>query len=160
MGLFLSPLLPAVLPMPDSFPSPRLQRPARRLAVFAMLLGSCAIAVPVMAGPEPGSGRSSLTPEQAAKVFPEHRTLALKDRRARIAILQQGERCIGGAGNPDALSNCLREERGAMMRQRQEYFGAMRSLYQRLGLPAPEWKMRRNRGGWGGEGQQGAGSAI
>ncbi|MCS5697712.1 hypothetical protein NZK32_01450 [Cyanobium sp. FGCU-52] len=132
-------------------------RPARRLAPLALLLGVWASSAPALAGP--GAGQERLTPEQAAKIFPERRSLAVQDRRARIAILQRGERCISGAANSDALSRCMREERGAMMRQRQEFFGAMRTLYQRNGLPAPEWKSRKNRGNWG-AGQEGGGGSI
>ncbi|MCS5693689.1 hypothetical protein NZK33_17160 [Cyanobium sp. FGCU-6] len=127
-----------------------------------MLLGTWASAVPALAGPDaaPGSGRSGLTQEQAARIFPERRNLALRDHRARIAILQRGERCIGGAADTDALSRCMREERGAMMRQRQEFFSAMRTVYERNGLQPPDWKSRRNRGTWGGGGQEGGGGTI
>jgi|688.fasta_scaffold202811_2 hypothetical protein len=153
--------LTAIFPMPVPSTSARLARPAHRLAACALLLGTWAAAAPAFAGPEggSGSGRSSLTPEQAAKIFPERRSLAVQDHRARIAILQRGERCISGAANTDALSRCMREERGAMMRQRQEFFGAMRTLYQRNGLQAPEWKTRKNRGNWG-AGQDGGSGTI
>lgn len=157
MESFLPAPHPAVLPMPDSAPSASLRRPTRGVVALALLFGTWASAVPALAGPDgaPGSGRPSLTPEQAAKIFPERRSLALKDHRARIDILQLGERCINGAANTDALSRCMGEERSAMMRQRQGHLDAMRSLYERNGLPAPEWKTRKNRGGWGADGQGG-----
>ena len=162
MESFLPAPHPAVLPMPDSSPSVRLRRPARGLVALALLFGTWASAGPALAGPDgaPGSGRPSLTPEQAAKIFPERRSLALKDHRARIDILQRGERCINGAANSDALSGCMREERGAMMRQRQDHLSAMRTLYERNGLPAPEWKTRKNRGGWGADGQGGGSGTM
>ena len=103
-----------------------------------------AFAQPV--GDPGGTGRP--TPAQWQKIFPEHRQLALQDHRARLAILQQGERCIAAAGNGDALRACMREERSAMQQQRRQHMDAMRALFERNGMPAPEWKNRR--GGLGG----------
>ncbi|MFM7266834.1 MAG: hypothetical protein ACKOZW_14845 [Cyanobium sp.] len=128
-------------------------RPALPLAAAALSLAlgaGAALAQPV--GDPGGSGR--LTPAQWQKIFPEFRQQALQDHRARAAILQRGERCIAAAGNGDALRACMREERNAMQQQRQEHRTAMRSLFERNGIPTPEWKNRRG-GPGGGPGWRG-----
>ena len=128
------------------WPAQPLVRPlAAAAAALSLALGSgAAIAQPV--GDPGGPGR--LTPAQWQKIFPEFRQQALQDHRARAAILQRGERCIAAAANGDALRACMREERSAMQQQRQQHRAAMRSLFERNGIQAPEWKNRR--GGPGG----------
>jgi hypothetical protein len=121
-------------------------------AVFAAALAlALGCAGPALAQPVGGpAGRARLTPAQWQKIFPEFRQLALQDRRARIAILQRGERCVAAAANTDALRACLRQERGATVKQRQEHQAATRSLFERNGLPVPEEaKGRRGKGGAG-----------
>jgi hypothetical protein len=130
----------------SSLPSQPLPR-RQRLVASLLLLGLSLPAAPALAGP--GGGR--LTPEQAAKVFPESRSLMLKDRRARIAILERGERCISAAENGDGLRRCLKDERSASMRQRRQTVDEMRRLYERNGLPVPQWRGGRS-GEAGGQG--------
>lgn len=91
-----------------------------------------------------------LSEAQRLKVFPELRTLTLQDHRARIAILQQGERCITAATSPDAQRSCMRQEREATQNQRRRFGLAMREVFQRNGIPVPDWKSRHGgrRGGW------------
>lgn len=84
-----------------------------------------------------------LTEAQRQKLFPETRTLAAQDHRARIAILQQGERCINAATNGDGLRNCMRQERDALQNQRQQHHDAMRQMFVRNGIPVPDWSQRK-----------------
>jgi hypothetical protein len=90
-----------------------------------------------------------LTEAQQRKIFPETRSLAVRDHQARITILQQGERCSSAAGNGDALRACMRQERNAMQAQRQRHHEAMRQVFERNGIPVPDWSMRKG-GGYGG----------
>lgn len=91
-----------------------------------------------------------LSEVQRQKLFPEARALAVQNRRARIAILQQGERCIGAAGNGDAMRQCMRQERQAMQSQRQSNQTALRQAMQQLGIQVPEGPPR---GKWGSQGR-------
>jgi len=120
-----------------------------RLAALALVVGAAGSALAQPVG-EPARGR--LTPQQWQKIFPEHRSLAIRDHQARIAILQKGERCIAGAGNGDGLRECLRQERSAYQQQRQAHRSEMRRLFERNGIPVPEWGRRGGKGGKGGGG--------
>ena len=119
-------------------------------ATAALGLSTSAFAQPVGDPARPGRP----TQAQWQKIFPEHRQLVLQDHRARVAILQKGERCIAAAGNGDALRACMRDERSAMQQQRRQHLDAMRALFERNGMPAPEWKNRRG-GPAGGPGWRG-----
>lgn len=131
----------------------------RHAAALALSAGATALSLAPLPGAlaqpvgDPG-GPGRPTPAQWQKIFPEHRQLALQDHRARLAILQQGERCIAAAGNGDALRACMRQERSAMQQQRREHMAAMRTLFERNGMPVPEWKNRRG-GPGGGPGWRG-----
>lgn len=120
-----------------------LSRPPAGLPALALLLvslgGTSAMAQPVGPTP-PGQG---LTREQQQKLFPEQRRLALTDRRARIAILQRGETCLQGAPDSEALRNCMRTEREAMRQQKRQHMSEVQALFERNGLPAPQWKKRQ-----------------
>ena len=127
-----------------------LARPAAGLAA-ALALG---FGLPGMALAQPAgdpASRPGLTPAQWQKVFPDFRQQALKDNRARIGILQRGERCISAAGSGAALRSCMREERSAMQQQRSESRTAMRLIFERNGITVPE-----RRWGQGGPGRPGA----
>jgi hypothetical protein len=128
----------------------------RSLIAAALMLG---LGVPALAqdlaGHDKGPG-SSLTDAQRQKLFPGLRSLSLQDHRARIAILQKGEGCIAAATTPDAQRDCMRQERDAMQAQRKQNGTAMRELFQRNGIPVPEWKGRRG-GRHGGPDGTGAG---
>ena len=132
---------------PSPLPSPLA---AAAAALCLALSAGTALAQPV--GDPGGGGR--LTQAQWQKIFPEFRQQALQDHRARAVILQRGERCIAAASNGDALRTCMREERSAMQQQRQQHRTAMRSLFERNGIAAPEWKNRRG-GPGGGPGSRG-----
>lgn len=106
------------------------------LTVLFSLAGTAALAQPV--GPNPQ--RPRLTPEQRQKIFPEQRRLALQDHRARIAILQRGETCLTNASTPDALQDCMRAQREEMWSQRRQHMEAMKGLFERSGLPVPQWR--------------------
>lgn len=132
--------------------------PLRRPLIAAALvvgLGTAAHAQSAQLIPGPGSqplpaelprGEGPrLSAAQRQKLFPETRTLALQDHQARIAILQQGQRCIGAAGNGDALRACMRQERQAMDEQRGRHREALRQAFVRQGIPVPDWSQRKGR---------------
>jgi hypothetical protein len=106
------------------------------LTVLLSLAGTAAVAQPV--GPNPQKSR--LTPEQRQKIFPDQRRLALQDNQAHLAILQRGATCLNNATTPDALQNCKRTQREAMSEQRRQFMANMKALYERNGLPVPQWR--------------------
>jgi len=110
--------------------------PQLALVALLSLSGSAALAQPV--GPMPT--RDRLTPEQRQKIFPDMRRLSLQDHRARIAILQRAESCINSAGNDDALTECMRTQREAMRLQRRQQMSELKAVFQRNGLPMPQWR--------------------
>ncbi|WP_043325876.1 hypothetical protein [Cyanobium gracile] len=117
-----------------------------RVALLAMVLGSTGVAM-AQSGPSP-AGRP--TPAQMQKIFPEQKRLALSDQQARIAILQRGERCLSAAGSSEALRTCMKEQRSASQRQREQHRAAMKALLERNGIPLPQWGKGERKGGWGG----------
>jgi hypothetical protein len=142
--------------MNRSFRLRPLVRPAAGLAAaLALGFGLPGVAVAQPAG---DGGRMGITPAQWQKVFPDFRQQALKDNRARIAILQRGERCITAAGSGDALRSCMREERSAMQQQRSESRTALRLIFERNGIAMPE--RRWGKGGAGRPGADGPGGGI
>jgi hypothetical protein len=126
-----------------------LQRPLIA-AALVLGLGSAVQAQPSAAPVQqlsPGQQRTGegprLTEAQRQKLFPETRTLAVQDHRARIAILQQGERCISAATNGDGLRSCMRQERDTLQNQRQQHRDALRQVFVRNGIPVPDWSQRK-----------------
>lgn len=116
----------------------------RPLIAAALLLGlGTAVQAQSTAPSKPRGEGPRLTEAQRLKVFPETRTLAAQDHRARIAILQQGERCISAATNGDGLRNCMRQERDALQNQRQQHRNALRQMFVRNGIPVPDWSQRK-----------------
>lgn len=113
---------------------PRLALPA--LALLLSLGGAAALAQPV--GPMPRGDR--LTPEQRQKLFPDMRRLSLQDHRARIVILQRAESCINSATTDEALTACKRSQREAMRQQQRQQMSDLQALFQRNGLPMPQWR--------------------
>jgi hypothetical protein len=120
------------------------------IAVLALTLGSSGVALAQAGGPEAGRP----TPAQLQKIFPEQKRLALSDHQARIAILQSGERCLAAAGSSEALRTCMKQERDAYQRQREQHRAAMKSLLERNGIPLPQWGRGDRKGTWG-EGRPG-----
>lgn len=121
------------------------------LAVIAVALGGSGAAL-AQAGPGEGM---RLTPAQRQKIFPEQKRLALTDHQARIAILQNGERCLAAAGSGEALRDCMKEQRNAMQRQRELHRSAMKALLESNGIAMPAWG--KGEGRWsGGEGRAGS----
>lgn len=94
-----------------------------------------------------------LTEAQRQTMFPETRSLAVQDHQARIAILQQGQRCLVGASNGDGLRACMRQERQALDAQRSRHREALRQAFVRQGIPVPDWSQRPRRGPGGGQSQ-------
>ncbi len=116
-----------------------------RIAVLAAVLGSTGVAM-AQSGPSE-AGRP--TPAQMQKIFPEQKRLAISDQQARIAILQNGERCLNAAGSSEALRACMKQQRDASQRQRQQHRAAMQALFQRNGIPLPQWGKGDRKGKWG-----------
>ena len=113
-----------------------------RLSAVALVAGlgsSAVLSLPLaaLAQPEGQPGKTRPTQAQMAKIFPELRSLQLQDRRARIATLQSAERCIKAATSATGLQSCRKQERSAIMVQRQQHFTAMRQLLERNRLPVP-----------------------
>lgn len=79
-----------------------------------------------------------LTPAQKQKLFPSWRTLSLQAVQARIAILQKQQQCLSAATSLEALKTCQRQEREAMMAQRQQQRTALKQMYERNGIPLPK----------------------
>lgn len=94
-----------------------------------------------------------LSEAQRQKLFPVTRSLAVQDHQARIAILQQGQRCLTAASNGDGLRACMRQERQALDAQRSRHRDAIRKAYVSQGIPVPDWSQRPRRGPGGGDGQ-------
>jgi hypothetical protein len=128
-------LLAMTTPVPFPFRSPW-PLGLSAVALALSLGGGAVLAQPV--GPGPRVQR--LTPEQREKVFPEQRQLMLRDRQARIAVLQKGERCLSNAARRQSRMASVRAEREAMWQQRREYMAELQALYERNGLPTPQWK--------------------
>lgn len=134
---------------------PSLLRHSLPIAVLALALGSTGVALAQSAPSEAGRP----TPAQLQKIFPEQKRLAVSDHQARIAILQSGERCLSAAGGSEALRTCMKQERDAYQRQRQQHRAAMKALLERNGIPLPQWGKGDRKGNWG-EGRQGNPGAV
>lgn len=134
MELFIN-----IPPMPST-----LLRPLR-IAVLAAVLGSTGVAM-AQSGPSE-AGRP--TPAQMQKIFPEQKRLAISDQQARIAILQSVERCLSSAASSEALRACMKQQRDASQRQRQQHRAALQALFQRNGIPLPQWGKGDRNGKWG-----------
>jgi hypothetical protein len=123
---------------------PRISPWQRPLIAAALVLGlGTAVQAQTSAPLKPKGEGPRLTEAQRQKVFPETRALAAQDHRARIAILQQGERCISAAPNGDGLRTCMRQERDALQNQRQQHRDALRQVFVRNGIPVPDWSQRK-----------------
>jgi len=123
---------------------PRISPWQRPLIAAALVLGlGTAVQAQTSAPLKPKGEGPRLTEAQRQKVFPETRALAAQDHRARIAILQQGERCISAAPNGDGLRTCMRQERDALQNQRQQHRDALRQVFVRNGIAVPDWSQRK-----------------
>ncbi|MCP9785217.1 hypothetical protein [Cyanobium sp. N5-Cardenillas] len=121
-----------------------------RIAVLAAVLSSTGVAM-AQSGPSE-AGRP--TPAQMQKIFPEQKRLAISDQQARISILQNGERCLSAAASSEALRACMKQQRDASQRQRQQHRAAMQALFERNGIAMPQWGKGDRKGKWG-EGRPG-----
>lgn len=126
-----------------------------RIAVLAVVLGSTGVAM-AQSGPS-GAGRP--TPAQMQKIFPDQKRLAISDQQARIAILQSGERCLSAAGSSEALRTCMKQQREASQRHRQQHRASMKALFERNGITMPQWGKGDRKGTWG-EGRPGTPGTI
>jgi hypothetical protein len=126
-----------------------------RIAVLAAVLGSTGVA---MAQSSP-SEASRPTPAQMQKIFPEQKRLAISDQQARISILQSGERCLSAAASSEALRACMKQQREASQRQRQQHRASMKALFERNGIAMPQWGKGERKGAWG-EGRPGTPGTI
>lgn len=128
---------------------------ALRIAVLAAVLGTTGVAM-AESGPSE-AGRP--TPAQMQKIFPEQKRLAISDQQARISILQSGERCLNAAASSEALRTCMKQQRDASQRQRQQHRASMKALFERNGIPLPQWGKGEGKGKWG-EGRPGTSGTL
>lgn len=129
----------------STIPSPaRVHRMASALAAglsgLAFVFTTPALA---LAGPGRGESVARLTPQQKQQVFPEIKRLQRQDYRARIAILQKGERCIDQANNTDDLLVCKREGANAQRLNRNQHRQAMEQVFKTYDITMPEWDEKR-----------------
>ena len=142
-------MIKSVPPMPSHLLQPL------RIAVLAAVLGSTGVAM-AQSGP---SEASRPTPAQIQKIFPEQKRLAISDQQARISILQSGERCLSAAASSEALRACMKQQREASQRQRQQHRASMKALFERNGIAMPQWGKGERKGAWG-EGRPGTPGTI
>ncbi|MBW4531721.1 MAG: hypothetical protein KME02_13645 [Aphanothece saxicola GSE-SYN-MK-01-06B] len=116
-----------------------------RIAVLAAVIGSTGVAM-AQSGP---TESTRPTPAQMQRIFPEQKRLAISDQQARIAILQSGERCLSAAASSEALRSCMKQQREASQRQRQQHRAAMKALLERNGIAMPQWGKGERKGKWG-----------
>lgn len=136
-------------------------------AALAMALqlggGAQAQTAPAQQGASaPRSEALSLTPAQRQELFNGRKSMAMRTTSTRMTLLQQNERCLTGAKDLEGLRTCQQQERSAQRELMQRNRTEMASLYQRLGLPAPQprrWNGQK-RLGPGPDGARGAGKAA
>ena len=128
----------------------------RTLALAATLLvGSISIpaAAHAQSAPQqqPGQRRllmmPKLTPEQQLKLFPGRKALLLQEQRERVAILQRSQGCVNRATTPDALRDCLIQERRDTQALRSRFMTEMRQLFEKNGISFPQLDARPLRRG-------------
>lgn len=109
-----------------------------RPLLLATLLG-----LGLSATPTPGQaiealpGPLRLTPAQQQKLLPEWRRISLQTNAARMAILQKQRQCLTAAGSLEALQDCQRQQREALISQQRQRQEAMRQMLRRIGITAP-----------------------
>lgn len=141
-------------------------RPLGAALLLAMLGSAPALAQPAAPGALPL--RPQLSPAQQEKLFPQWRSIDQQSVRARLAILQTQERCLAAASNLPALRSCQRQERQALMQQRQRHRLAIAELFARNGItlpPRPEqrpspWREGVPGSGGGSGASSGGGASI
>ena len=135
-----------------SLPHPLASLAARALLATALSVSAAAAQAQSALPLQPRGEGPRLSEAQRQKLFPETRALAVQDHQARIAILQQGQRCLAAAVDGDGLRNCMRQERQALDGQRSRHREALRQAFLRQGIPVPDWSQRQGRrpGGAGG----------
>jgi hypothetical protein len=97
----------------------------------------------------PAQERVKLTENQKQELFKARRGWALRDNAARMAVLQQSDRCVQAATDLEALRRCLGDERMANRRLMETTRNDATALAQRLGIPMPEGRGEGKRGRWG-----------
>jgi len=112
-------------------------------ALLLLLGGAPALAQPTAPAPLPL--RPQLTPAQQQRLFPEWRRIDQQSVQARLVILQNQERCLAAATDLTALRACQRQERQALMLQRQRQRLALTQLFSRNGIELPAWPQERLR---------------
>ena len=104
------------------------------------------------AGPYDGQAQpmlealSSLTPAQRREYLQALRTLEDTRSRARVAQLDQAQRCLAQASAVPAVRSCWQTLASAQKQQRRQQMQQQQALIQRFGLPMP-----RSRGWQGAE---------
>ena len=120
-------------------PSSILSRPLGA-AMLALLLGGA----PALAQ-ETQKPAGRLTPTQQQKLFPELRQIGLQGTQARISILQKQQQCLTAATSAQAMRACQRQERQALMSQREQQRQAVQQVYARNGIAMPQPRSGGNR---------------
>lgn len=129
----------------------------RTLALAATLLvGSISITAAAHAQnapqqQQPGQRRvlmiPKLSPEQQLKLFPGRKALLQQEQRERVAILQRSQGCVNRASTPDALRDCLMQERRDTQALRSRFMTEMRQLFEKNGISFPQLDARPLRRG-------------
>jgi hypothetical protein len=138
IGLSAAPRAPEPMPL-LSFARPH----PFATALLLLLGGAPALAQPTAPAPLPL--RPQLTPAQQQRLFPEWRRIDQRSVQARLVILQNQERCLAAATDLAALRACQRQERQALMLQRQRQRLALTELFSRNGIQLPPWPQQRLR---------------
>jgi hypothetical protein len=110
----------------------------RHRHLSAVLLPLALVALPgsVLAQSQaPGAGQRRLSPEQRQEMFQARRDLERRSHAARIAILQEADRCIASANTWDAFQTCERQEQQARERFKADIRSEAQALRARFGLP-------------------------
>lgn len=95
------------------------------------------------AGPYDGQAQpmlealSSLTPAQRREYLQALRTLEDTRSRARVAQLDQAQRCLAQASAVPAVRSCWQTLASAQKQQRRQQMQQQQALIQRFGLPMP-----------------------
>jgi hypothetical protein len=108
----------------------------RRLSKVLLPLALVAMPASVLAQSQaPGEGLRRFRPEQRQEMFQALRDLERRSHAARIAILQEADRCIAAASTWNAFQSCERQEKQARERFKVEIRSEAEGLRARFGLP-------------------------
>jgi len=108
----------------------------RRLSKVLLPLALVALPAAVLAQSQPpGEGLRRFPPDQVQEMFQARRDLERRSHAARIAILQEADRCIAAVNTWEAFQACERQEKQARERFKAEIRSEAQDLRARFGLP-------------------------